>query len=68
MKRRGRLFCPHSLTEFVQSCTFNSCVCPVCPFGLETSDRTSDRSKPAKCSSPRRGRNNFFLFISCLAI
>ena len=32
------------------------------PFGLETSDRTSDRSKPAKCSSPRRGRNNFFPF------
>ena len=30
------------------------------PFGLETSDRTSDRSKPVKCSSPRRGRKNCF--------
>ena len=28
------------------------------PFGLET----SDRSKPAKCFSPRRGTNNFFPF------
>ena len=33
------------------------------PFGLETSDRTSDRSKPAKCLSPCRGRNNFFSFL-----
>ena len=37
------------------------------PFGLET----SERSKPAKCLSPRKGRNKiifFVLFISCLAI
>ena len=33
------------------------------PFGLETSDRTSDRSKPAKCSSPRRGRKKFVSFL-----
>ena len=24
---------------------------------------TSDRSKPAKCSSPRRGRKKFFSFL-----
>ena len=34
------------------------------PFGLETSDRTSDRSKPAKCLSPRRGRNFFPFYFS----
>ena len=65
--KRTPLFCPNSLTEFVQSCTFNSCFCP---FGLETSDRTSDRSKPATVNARDRAgeERNFSLFISCLAI
>ena len=46
-----------SLTKFVQSWTLNSCL--NVPFGLEI----SDRSKPTKSLSSRRGANKIIYFV-----